>query len=134
RLGIEAERLALPPVDLARPALETVPDDCFPDLLGRGDTDARLRQAVSGEEDDRISGKDFSARFVNPKKLATFRQPLLFGEGGVGHEMTRPPGACGPCGDGAKAPPVRPSSASGRGNRACACGGGCSAEKFASLQ
>jgi len=82
---VEVERLALPPVHLARPALETIPNGRLSDLLRRGNADTRMRQTVSGEEDDRISGKDFSARFVNPKKLATLRQPLLFWEGGVSH-------------------------------------------------
>ena len=67
---VEVERLALPPVNLARPALETIANGRFSDLLRRGDADSRMRQTVSGEEDDRISGKDLSACFVNPKKFA----------------------------------------------------------------
>src|SRR6266550_1978532 len=62
-VNVEAERLALPPVDLARPALETIANVGFPGLLRGGNADSRMRQTVSGKEDDRISGKDLPARF-----------------------------------------------------------------------
>ena len=33
-----------------------------------------MRQLVRGEEEDAVAGKEFAARFVDAKKLATFRQ------------------------------------------------------------
>src|SRR5438067_10366179 len=37
-----------------------------------------MGQVVAGEEEHCVAGKDFSARFVDPKKLAAFRQSLRF--------------------------------------------------------
>ena len=71
---VEAERLALPPVHLARPPLQTIANVGFPELLRRGDADSRVRQAVGGEEENRVAGKDFAACLVDLDELATLRE------------------------------------------------------------
>jgi hypothetical protein len=75
RLGVDAQRLALPAVDLARPPLQTIANVGFPELLRRGDADSRERQAVGREEENRVPGKDFAACLVDPDELATLRDP-----------------------------------------------------------
>src|ERR1051326_5665479 len=74
--NVEIERRTLPPVDLTRPAFESIANDCFSDLLRRRDSDSRMGEIVGGEEEHCVAGKDFSARFVDPKELATLRQSL----------------------------------------------------------
>src|SRR5204863_8777879 len=78
RVAVQRERIALAAVDLASPALESITDVCLPEFLGRGNADSRMREPIGGGEDDRIAGKPLAARLVHPKKLASFRQSLLF--------------------------------------------------------
>jgi len=75
---VEIERRALPPVGLTRPAFESIANVCFPDLFRRRDSDSRMRQIIAGDEEHCVAGMDFSARFVDSKKLATLRQSLRF--------------------------------------------------------
>jgi len=75
RALVDLQRLALTPVDFTSPALETVANVGFPELLRRGDADSRLRQAVRGEEENDVAGNDLLALFVDSKKLGALRQP-----------------------------------------------------------
>src|SRR5213075_1434574 len=79
RVAVERERVALAAVDLASPALESIANGCLPELLRRGDADARIGALVGRGEDDTVAGEPLAAGLIYVKKLATFRQSLLFG-------------------------------------------------------
>src|ERR1043165_3973246 len=129
---VETERLPLAAVDLAGPSLQPVTDVCFSQFLRRGNAEAREGETVGCDEEDGIAGENFGARVVDAKEIAALGEPLLLRQC-LGPRHLRRPDACGPCAGGAKALPGHPSFASGRGSRACACDGGCWAEKYASL-
>src|SRR5712691_379418 len=99
-----------------------------------------MRQIVGGEEQHTVTGEQLAACLINVKKLAPFRQSLLFRQslGPRLHGRQREPairqrGAYGLCDGGATTPPDRPCGACGRENRASACGGGYSAGTCASF-
>src|SRR4051812_40662990 len=139
---VESERRALAPVRFPRPALESIANVGFPDLLRRGDPDSRMGELVDHVEEYCVAGKKFSARLVDSKVLTAFCESLRF------RQRFRTAGVCllfhrtrarlrrrdayGLCGDGVRALPDHLSSASGRGSRACAYGGGCLADRCAS--
>ena len=80
RVAVERERIALAAVDLASPAFESIANGCFSEFLRRGDADSGERERVGRGEDDTIAGEPLAAGLIYVKKLAPFRQSLLFGE------------------------------------------------------
>src|SRR5437588_8698776 len=80
RVAVERERLALAAVDLASPAFESIANGCFSEFLRRGDADSGERESVGSGEDHTIAGEPLAAGLIYVKKLASFRQSLLFGE------------------------------------------------------
>ncbi|MEA2568503.1 MAG: hypothetical protein QOI24_504 [Acidobacteriota bacterium] len=78
RMAIQPEGFPLSAVNLAGPAFQAIANVRFAELLRRGDSDPRMRKIVRDEEKDAIAGKKLAARFVDAKKLASFRQSFLF--------------------------------------------------------
>src|SRR6185503_20083049 len=58
RALVDCQRLALPPVDLPSPALQTIANVGFPELFRRRDADPGVRQGIGGEEQNDVAGND----------------------------------------------------------------------------